>query len=101
VSIDLATRTEELAQDLARYPRITLARFIAERFMEDARRGAFGNVALKAARAASRESFALFASDLAAADAAAARERRRQRIKAEAERRLAAELARAGGGSAP
>lgn len=88
MSIDHAARTEELARDLARYPRITLARFIAERFMEDARRGAFGNIALKAARGASRESFAIFAAESAATDAAAAEERRRQRKHAEAERKL-------------
>jgi hypothetical protein len=87
-SIDHAARTEELARDLARYPRITLARFIAERFMEDARRGAFGNIALKAARAASVESFDLFARENAAADAAEAADRRRAAKHAEAERKL-------------
>lgn len=91
-TIDLATRTEELARDLARYPRITLARFIAERFMEDARRGAFGNIALKAARQAGVESFAIFAAEAAAADSAAAAEQRRKRVHAEAERKLKAAL---------
>jgi hypothetical protein len=88
MGVDLATRTEELAQALTRYPRIMLARFIAERFMEDARRGAFGNIALKEARRASAQSFAIFAAERSAADRAAAAERARERRFAEAERKL-------------
>lgn len=88
MSVDLCARTEELARDLARYPRITLARFIAERFMDDARRGAFGNIALRKARQASAESFAIFAAETAAMEKAKHAETRSARIKAEAERKL-------------
>jgi len=97
VSIDHAARTEELAQDLARYPRITLARFIAERFMEDARRGAFGNIALKTARKASTESFAIFASEQAAADSA----RRAEARAARAARRAASLWEKRPAGASP
>lgn len=96
-SIDHATRTEELARDLAaNFDRLTLGRFIAGELMQGARAGALGNTALKRERRAGFDRVVRFEKMRSAEDAAlrAELERARKRDKAERKIKLAMKEAR-------